>query len=292
MPGAGCGADHIGAAHVCGAPGGGNVGPAARGVALVARKTGSDPAGAATTLAYAAAQAKEAARVAEHVRHVEARWFACVADAEAAIAEYEGRGQGRRGRKPRPWRYHSLRYQVEAVSVPQTRTRRGRPPKAEVPQIEVRYRLRVHPETLGPSEDTHGWTVLATTVGPEGCTDAELLQTYQEQHITVEPGFRWIKNPAAISPVWLEKPARIAALAMLTVVGLLVYAIIQRQVRLYLREHERHIPGNKGLTATPTAAVVFALFTPVTLVHFTVDSTPILQVHSVQDYHRLICDAV
>jgi transposase len=243
-------------------------------------------------VAYAAAQAKEAERVAEHVRHVEARWFACVADAEAAMAEYEGRGQGRRGRKPRPWRYHVLHYRVEAISVPQKRTRRGRPSKAEAPQVEVRYRLIVAPEALVPSEDVHGWTVLATTIQPEGCTDAEMLQAYQEQHITVEPGFRWIKNPAAISPVWLEKPERIAALAMLTVVGLLVYAVIQRQVRLYLREHDRHIPGNKGLTATPTAAVVFALFTPVTLVHFAVDDTPSLQVHGVQDYHRIVCDAV
>ena len=58
--------------------------------------------------AYTAAQAKEAERVAEHSERVEARWFACAADAEAAIAEYEGRGQGRRGRKPRPWRYHGL----------------------------------------------------------------------------------------------------------------------------------------------------------------------------------------
>jgi transposase len=242
--------------------------------------------------AYAAAQAKEAERVAAHVQHVEARWFACAADAEAAIAEYDGRGQGRRGRKPRPWRYHALHYQVDAVSVPQKRTRRGRPPKAEAPQVEVRYRLVVHPEALVPSEDAHGWTVLATTVRPEACTDAEMLQAYQEQHITVEPGFRWIKNPAAISPVWLEKPERIAALAMLTVVGLLVYAVIQRQVRLYLREHDRQLPGNKGLTATPTAAVVFALFTPVTLVHFAVDSTPSLQVHGVQDYHRIVCNAV
>ena len=133
MPGAGCGADHISSAHVCGAPGGGNVGPAARGVALIARKTWSDPAGVATTMAwtkcrpprargvrgwaprrgrdtlsgssssqlahqaavaYAAAQAKEAERVAEHVRHVEARWFGRVADAEAAIAEYGGAGPG------------------------------------------------------------------------------------------------------------------------------------------------------------------------------------------------------
>src|SRR5215468_8841528 len=243
-------------------------------------------------VAYAAAQAKEAERVAAHVQHVEAQWFACAADAEAAIAEYEGRGQGRRGRKPRPWRYHGLHYRVEAVNVPQKRARRGRPPKAEAPQVEVRYRLVVPPEALVPSEDAHGWTVLATTLRPEVCTDTEWLQAYQEQHITVEPGFRWIKNPAAISPVWLEKPERIAALAMLTVVGLLVYAVIQRQVRLSLHEHDQQIPGNKGLTATPTAAVVFALFTPVTLVHFTVDSTPSLQVHGVQDYHRLICDAV
>jgi heme/copper-type cytochrome/quinol oxidase subunit 2 len=92
--------------------------------------------------------------------------------------------------------------------------------------------------------------------------------------------------------VWLEKPERIAALAMLTVVGLLVYAVIQRQVRLYLRDHDRHIPGNKGLTATPTAAVVFALFTSVMLVHCMEDKTPSRQVHGIQDYHLIVCDAV
>jgi len=245
-----------------------------------------------SAVAYAAAQAKEAERLAEHIRRVEARWFACAADAEAAIADYEGRGQGRRGRPSHPWRYHALHYRVAAVSLPKKRSRRGRPPKTEVPPVEVHYRLVVHHEALRPAEDTYGWTVLATTVPPEVCTDTEVLQAYQEQHSTVEPGFRWIKNPAAISPVWLEKPERIAALAMLTVVGLLVYAVIQRQVRLYLHEHERQLPGNKGLTATPTAAVVFALFTPVMLVHCTVDDIPSLQVHGVQDYHRLICDAV
>jgi transposase len=243
-------------------------------------------------VAYTAAQAKEAERITEHIRRVEARWFACAADAEAAIADYAGRGQGRRGRRPRLWRYHALHYQVEAVSAPAKRTRRGRPPKGEAPQVEVRYRLVVHTEPLVPSEDAHGWTVLATTVRPEACTDTEMLQAYQEQHITVEPGFRWIKNPAAISPVWLEKPARIAALAMLTVIGLLVYAVIQRQVRLYLHDHDRQVPGNKGPTATPTAAVVFALFTPVMLVHIAMDHTISLQVHGLQDYHLIVCDAV
>jgi transposase len=242
--------------------------------------------------AYTAAQAQEAERVTEHRQRVEARWFACGADAEAAVAEYEGRGHGRRGRKPRPWRYHALHYRVEAVSVPKKRTRRGRPSKAEAPQVELRYRLVVHTEALVPSQDAPGWTVLATTVPPEVCADTEMLQAYQEQNTTVEPGFRWIKNPAAISPVWLEKPERIAALAMLTVVGLLVYAVIQRQVRRFLRDHNQQLPGNKGLTAVPTAAVVFALFASVMLVQYDVDQRPSRQVHGLQTYHLMVCDAV
>jgi len=243
-------------------------------------------------VAYNAAQAKEAERVAEHIQRVEARWFACAADAEAAIIDCEDRRQGRRGRKPRLWRYHTLHYRVEAVSVPKKRPRRGRPPKAEASQVEVRYRLVVRPEALVPPEEAHGWTVLATTMRSEVCTDVEILQAYQEQHITVEPGFRWIKNPAAITPVWLEKPERIAALAMLTVVGLLVYAVIQRQVRLYLRDHPQQVPGNKGPTATPIAAVAFALFASVMLVQFVVDHTTSHQGHGVQDPHLLICEAV
>jgi hypothetical protein len=38
-----------------------------------------------------------------------------------------------------------------------------------------------------------------------------MLQADHEQQSTVAPGFRWIKNPAVITPVWLEKPERIAA---------------------------------------------------------------------------------
>ncbi len=221
-----------------------------------------------------------------------ARWFAWAADTEAALTDSEGRGQGRRGRTPRLWRSQTLHSRVEAVTSPTKRRRRGRPPKAEASQGAVRSRLVVPPEALVPAEAAHGWTVLATTVRPAGWTDAERLQAYQEQQSTVEPGFRWSKPPAALRPVWLEKPARMAAFAMLTVVGWLVYAVMQRQVRLSLRAHDRHRPGNKGPTATPTAAGVFARFTPGMLVQFAVDEQHNLQVHGVQDSHLIVCDAV
>ena len=244
------------------------------------------------TQAYTAAQAQEAAAVVEHIKHVHARWFACAADAEAAIAEYEHRGQGRRGRRPQAWRYHAVHYRVVADTRRTRRARRGRPAKTDPPPTESGYRLAVEREALSNSEEDNGWTVLATTVSAETCADAEILQVYQEQNTTVEPGFRWIKNPAAISPVWLEKPERIAALAMLTVLGLLVYSIIQRQVRLYLRTQDQQLPGNKGLTATPTAAVVVALFAQVALVQLWIDAQEVVQISGVQPHHRLVCDAL
>ena len=241
---------------------------------------------------YASAQEKEAEAVADHVRQVQAQWFACLPDAEAAIAAYEGQGPGRRGRRPRPWRYHPLRYSLVAASRRTRRTRRGRPAKTDPPPTEAGYGFMVEVDALPNAEGDKGWTVLATTVRAEKGTDTEILEAYQEQNTTVEPGFRWIKNPAAIAPVWLENPERIAALAMLTVVGLLVYSIIQRQVRLYLRAHDQQLPGNKGLTATPTAAVVLALFAHVALIQLGIDDQQIEQLYGVQPHHLLLCDAL
>ena len=140
-------------------------------------------------------------------------------------------------------------------------------------------------------EEDKGWMVLATTVSAEAGPDAEVLQAYQEQHTTVEPGFRWIKTPAAISPRWLEKPERSAALALLTFVGLLVYAVIPRQGRLSRRDHDRHIPGTQGLTTTPPAAAVCALLAPVMRVHFALENMTSLQPHGVPAPHRIVGEA-
>lgn len=242
--------------------------------------------------AYSKAQVREAEALAEHGAQVQRRRFACEADAEAAIAEYEGRGPGTRGRRPCRWGSHEVHYGVEAQWQRKTRTQRGRPRHAEAVEHELVYRLRLHTKALSPPVSTFGWLVLATTISEQTCDDAEIVRAYREQTTTVETGFRWIKNPAAISPVWLEKRERIAALAMLTVVGLLVYGVIQRQVRQYLQQRHESMPGNKGDTATPTATVVFESFAPVTLGSLDLDGTVVPQVHGWQAHHRLICEAL
>jgi hypothetical protein len=68
--------------------------------------------------------------------------------------------------------------------------------------------------------------------------------------------------------------------------------VIQRQVRLYLRAHDQQLPGNKGLTAIPTAAVVLALFAQVALVQLWIDEQEVKQVYGLQPHHRLVCQAL
>src|SRR5499427_7463375 len=110
------------------------------------------------TQTYAAAQVKEAEAVADHLRCGQARWCACLPDAEAAIAEYAGQGAGHRGRRPRPWRYHAVRYRIVADTRRPRRPRRGRPAKTDPPPLESGYRLVVEVEALANAEEDNGWT--------------------------------------------------------------------------------------------------------------------------------------
>ena len=44
-------------------------------------------------------------------------------------------------------------------------------------------------EALANPDEVNGWMVLATTGHAEVCSDTDILQAYQDQNTTVEPGF-------------------------------------------------------------------------------------------------------
>jgi hypothetical protein len=52
------------------------------------------------------------------------------------------------------------------------------------------------------------------------------------------------------------------------------------------------LPGHKGATAIPTAAVVLSLVVQVMMVQLEVDKKVSLQVYGLQDYHLTLCDAL
>jgi len=134
------------------------------------------------TQTQANAQSKAAEAMTDHIKRVAARQFACLTDAEAAMAEYEGRGQGRRGRRPRPWRYHTVRYRIVSATRRTRRARRGRPAKTDPPPMAPCYHLSVAVTVEVVPEEANGGIVLATTVSAERCADSEILHAWVGAH--------------------------------------------------------------------------------------------------------------
>jgi hypothetical protein len=140
--------------------------------------------------------------------------------------------------------------------------------------------------------EDHGGTGRATPVSAEGGPEAELLPASQAPHTTVAPGWRWLQTSAALSPGWQEQPARMAAWARRTVIGWLVYSILERQERRSLGSQAQHVPGNQGAPASPTAAVGWALCDQVALGQGWVSEQEGMQRYGVQPHHLLLCDAL
>ena len=75
---------------------------------------------------------------------------------------------------------------------------------------------------------------LKTNVPRRGQTVVEVLRTYKGRS-EVERRFHHIKGPLAVTPMFLEKPERMAGLVCVVVWALLVMALMERQVRQKLR---------------------------------------------------------
>jgi hypothetical protein len=75
-------------------------------------------------------------------------------------------------------------------------------------------------------------------------------------------GFRWLKGPNMVAPMFLNTPARIAAIGMVFVLALLVRNYIQAVVRANLAEREGLTFPNMDYkpTKSPTTENVFWLF--------------------------------
>ncbi|WP_194235868.1 IS1634 family transposase, partial [Streptomyces sp. CB01881] len=75
-----------------------------------------------------------------------------------------------------------------------------------------------------------GWYALVTRLTPEQADAAEVLKRYKGQGV-VERRYNDFKGPLAVAPIFLEHNRRIAALITVICLALLVFCLIERQVR-------------------------------------------------------------
>jgi len=129
----------------------------------------------------------------------------------------------------------------------QPNTPRGRPSAEDEPEI-VGYGLKgsisADPERVEAAKRTLGKFIIATNeLDPQKLSPIQILQNYTGQGVSVERGFRFLKDPLFFADsLFLKKPERIMALMMIMGLALLIYALAERQLRLGLENSNEKIP--------------------------------------------------
>lgn len=85
-------------------------------------------------------------------------------------------------------------------------------------------------DVLDAEAAADGWYALVTSLTPDQADPAGVLRRYKGQGV-VERRYHEVKGPLAIAPIFLEHNRRIHALITVITLALLVYCLIERQVR-------------------------------------------------------------
>jgi len=201
--------------------------------------------------------------------------FACQADAQKAFEEFSKKCQ-----------YVVFDdFKINEIS---KYSSKGRPSETTVPErlfytIEANTSCSIdHYKT---KEQTKGKFILATDeLNQSELSDLELFKGYKNQG-KVERGFRFLKDPQfAAATFFVDKPERVEVLLMIMTLCLMVYAILEHQVRSRLAQTKTNLPDQLGKpTQKPTMRWVFQLLKGIHILYIDEDSTISLNVKEIHE---------
>lgn len=179
--------------------------------------------------------------------------FACKPDALEALIQFQDRLEV----------HHLTQVCVQCV---RAKRAPGRPAKSAEPTPVQGYRLQATLERIATAQDTFSRQrsrfILATNQldkalwPPQKC-----LREYKGQQ-RVERGFRFLKDPLFFaSSVFVKKPQRVEALALIMALTLLVYTLAERKLRQALEaQNQTVLNQRKQPTAQPTFRWIMQTF--------------------------------
>jgi transposase len=166
--------------------------------------------------------------------------YACEPDARRAAVQAEKLSD----------RLHNVRASI----CPEQVRRRGRPSNNNPAPTRTRYRLvwDVHEDVdeVARMRELAGCFVLLSNVPTEGegaMDGAGLLRTYKGQY-GVESDFAFLKDPLIVNDIFLKTPSRIDALGMVLIIALMVWRLMERSMRTYVKNTGTLLPGWAGRT--------------------------------------------
>lgn len=183
-------------------------------------------------------------------------------------------------------------HHLTQVSVQSVRAKRapGRPAKSAEPTAVQGYRVQATLARNDCAEDTFSRQrsrfILATNQldktlwSPHAC-----LSEYKKQQ-SVERGFRFLKDPLFFaSSVFVKKPQRVEALALIMALTLMVYTLAERKLRQALKEQNQTIlDQRKQPTAKPSFRWIMQKFQGIHWINLNGQR----QISNVSDERRLI----
>jgi transposase len=165
------------------------------------------------------------------------------------------------------WATLDLHAEAYHVDGPVTKGR-GRPRNNPEPELICTNHWRVRYHVTPVSEQTtkerifEQATFILIRTKNEGWqfSDESMIIKYKGQY-HVEHGFSWFKSAAEINPVFLHTPHRISSLCFTYCLGLMIWNIIQRNVRKYLNDNNAGLPYHRNKPSKNiTTRFLFELF--------------------------------
>lgn len=155
--------------------------------------------------------------------------------------------------------YWDIKGSMEAIEIHAP----GRSPKAGSRKIvATKYKLR-----LAPDENTShhaeklkmaGCFVMISNIPKDEMPAREVLKTYKEQY-GVEQNFSFLKEPLIANDTFLKKPSRIDALTFILLVSLMIWNLIQRELRNSAEVRNGELKDlNKRPTSRPTGYLMMS----------------------------------
>lgn len=180
--------------------------------------------------------------------------YFCEADAKVAAAKI-GKLSGK---------LHEVTPSIRPVEV----RRRGRPSAKGPTSTNIRYELSWELTLNAIGVDRQrllaGCFVLLSNVPTQGdgaLNAGKLLQTYKGQY-GVENDFAFLKDPLIVNDLFLKTPSRIDALGMILIIALMVWRLMERNMRTHIENTKTTLPGwDKKVTTKPTAFMMTTIMT-------------------------------
>ena len=181
---------------------------------------------------------KELLRLQKKIKEYGKSCFSCEPDAQKEIERFS-----------KNFRYCKL---VSSGIVKEEIPRRGRKPKAPVPEEEKQYRYKIELE-IGINQEycdmvrrNRSFFVVATNDVEREWKPAELLKQYKSQN-RVERGFRFLKDPEFFADsIFVSKNEHIQALLMIMTLGLAVFSGLEWKLRNAMKESNVQLPNQTG----------------------------------------------